>query len=122
MSQAALRPATMADRGGPPRACGGRSIARGRKANGSHECDVDLGAMASAAHMPSEFPLRHTLDDWCRLESFPPTRLSRRGSQLFAADRTARDAKVWVIVEWDRSVTGLTSKYRKASRLACPLL
>lgn len=67
-------------------------------------------AMREARHVPPEFLLRHKHGDWGDL---PPEdvqeneRALRVGSRLFSAYRTRTDAKLWVITEWDRSVTTL---------------
>lgn len=59
---------------------------------------------------PVEFLLRHKNGDWGDL---PPEdiqeneRALRDGSRLFSAYRTRSEEKLWVITEWDRSVTTL---------------
>jgi hypothetical protein len=67
-------------------------------------------AMREAQHVPPEFLLRHLHGDWGDL---PPEDLQENeralqvGSRLFSAYRTRTNEKVWVITEWDRSVTTL---------------
>ena len=67
-------------------------------------------AMAIAGHIPPEFLLRHKHGDWGEV---PPEdveeneRALREGSRLFSSYRTRREDKLWVITEWDRSVTTL---------------
>ena len=63
-----------------------------------------------AQQVPPEFLLRHKHGDWGDL---PPEdiqeneRALRVGSRLFSAYRTRTEEKLWVITEWDRSVTTL---------------
>ena len=67
-------------------------------------------AMATAFHTPIEFLLRHKQGDWGELESEDLQENEdsvRRGSRLFSAYRMRTDTKLWVITEWDRSVTTL---------------
>ena len=67
-------------------------------------------AMRAARQVPPEFLLRHKHGDWGDL---PPEDLQeneralRVGSRLFSAYRTRTEEKLWVITEWDRSVTTL---------------
>jgi len=67
-------------------------------------------AMRAARQVPPEFLLRHKHGDWGDL---PPedleenARALRDGSRLFSAYRTRAEEKLWVITEWDRSVTTL---------------
>jgi hypothetical protein len=67
-------------------------------------------AMREAQHVPPEFLLRHKHGDWGDL---PPEdiqeneRALRLGSRLFSAYRTRTEDRLWVITEWDRSVTTL---------------
>jgi hypothetical protein len=66
--------------------------------------------MREARQVPPEFLLRHHNGDWGDL---PPEDMRENewslehGARLFSAYRTRRDAKLWVITEWDRSVTTL---------------
>jgi hypothetical protein len=67
-------------------------------------------AMRSALQVPPEFLLRHKHGDWGEL---PPEDARENewslehGARLFSAYRTRNDEKLWVITEWDRSVTTL---------------
>ena len=67
-------------------------------------------AIQTAAHHPLEFLLRHKMGDWGEL---PPEDLAENersvqlGARIFSAYRTRRDAKLWVITEWDRLATTL---------------
>lgn len=67
-------------------------------------------AMREAQHVPPEFLLRHKHGDWGAL---PPEdiqeneRALRVGSRPFSTYRTRTEEKLWVITEWDRSVTPL---------------
>lgn len=68
------------------------------------------GAMRTALQAPPEFLLRHKHGDWGEL---PPEDVRENewslehGARLFSAYRTRTDEKLWVITEWDRSVTTL---------------
>jgi len=67
-------------------------------------------AMRTARQVPLEFLLRHKYGDWGEL---PPEDVRenewslQNGARLFSAYRTRTDEKLWVITEWDRSVTTL---------------
>jgi hypothetical protein len=67
-------------------------------------------AMRDARQVPPEFLVRHKNGDWGGL---PPEDIQENewslanGARLFSAYRTRADAKLWVITEWDRSVTTL---------------
>jgi len=66
--------------------------------------------MREAQHVPPEFLLRHKHGDWGELpeedlrENEWPL---QHGARLFSAYKTRTDEKLWVITEWDRSVTTL---------------
>lgn len=64
-----------------------------------------------AAHqVPPEFLLRHKHGDWGELpeEDIQENEWSlENGARLFSAYRTRTEEKLWVITEWDRSVTTL---------------
>ena len=67
-------------------------------------------AMVAAGHIPPEFLLRHKHGDWGELD--PEDRkvneqALRSGQRLLSAYRTRLDERLWVITEWDRSVTTL---------------
>lgn len=67
-------------------------------------------AMRTAGQVPPEFLLRHKHGDWGEL---PPEDIRENewslahGARLFSSYRTRADEKLWVITEWDRSVTTL---------------
>lgn len=67
-------------------------------------------AMRTARQVPPEFLLRHKNGDWgdLPLEDLGENeRALRDGSRLFSAYQTRAEEKLWVITEWDRSVTTL---------------
>jgi len=69
-----------------------------------------LAAMAEAGHIAPEFLLRHKHGDWGELD--PEDRDTneyalRHEQRLLSAYRTRLDEKLWVITDWDRSVTTL---------------
>ena len=67
-------------------------------------------AMREAHQVPLEFLLRHKNLDWGEL---PPQDVRENewslehGARLFSAYRTRADEKLWLVTEWDRSVTTL---------------
>jgi hypothetical protein len=67
-------------------------------------------ALLSAQHVPPEFLLRHKHGDWgelCAEDRRENERALRQGSRLLSSYRTRTDEKLWIITEWDRSVTTL---------------
>ena len=67
-------------------------------------------AMRTAQQVPPEFLLRHKNGDWGELpvEDVRENEWSlENGARLFSAYKTRTDEKLWVITEWDRSVTTL---------------
>lgn len=63
-----------------------------------------------AGHIPPEFLLRHKHGDWGELDDedvIANDRALLHGSRLLSAYRTRLGEKLWVITEWDRSVTTL---------------
>ncbi len=65
-------------------------------------------ALDAAFHSPVEFLLRHKQGDWGELEPedlLENERALVHGSRLVSAYHTRQDDKLWVITEWDRSVT-----------------
>jgi hypothetical protein len=67
-------------------------------------------AMRAAQQVPLEFLLRHKNGDWGELpeEDIRENEWSlENGARLFSAYQTRTDEKLWVITEWDRSVTTL---------------
>jgi hypothetical protein len=69
-----------------------------------------LEALRRAQQIPPEFLLRHKHGDWGELdpEDVQVNEYALRHDQrLLSAYRTRRQEKLWVITEWDRSVTTL---------------
>lgn len=69
-----------------------------------------LTALGEAGHIPPEFLLRHKHGDWGDLppeDAAENERAVQEGARIFSAYRTRLDTKLWVITEWDRSVTTL---------------
>lgn len=69
-----------------------------------------LDAIEEAAQNPSEFLLRHVTGDWGdmpREDVLENERSLAYGSRLMSSYRTRQGVKIWVITEWDRSVTTL---------------
>lgn len=69
-----------------------------------------LSVIEEAGQIPPEFVLRHKHGDWGDLD--PEDRrvneeALRRGQRLLSAYHTRLDEKLWIITEWDRSVTTL---------------
>ena len=69
-----------------------------------------LSAIEEAGQIPPEFVLRHQHGDWGDLDP-EDKRINeealRRGQRLLSAYHTRLGEKLWVITEWDRSVTTL---------------
>ena len=66
--------------------------------------------LIKTGHIPPEFLLRHKHGDWGELGPEDVTeneRALREGTRLFSAYRTRREDTLWVITEWDWSVTTL---------------
>jgi hypothetical protein len=69
-----------------------------------------IRALAEAKQDPAELLTRHVTGDWGDLpdEDKEENELSvRRGLRIFSAYKLDTGTKVWVITEWDRSVTTL---------------
>ena len=69
-----------------------------------------LRALEDAEQMPSEYLARHVTGDWGDLcdEDKAENELSvERSLRVFSSYKLRTDVKVWVITEWDRSVTTL---------------
>jgi hypothetical protein len=69
-----------------------------------------MTAVTEAQHHPAEFLLRHKHGDWGELDPEDVQaneHALRRDQRLLSAYRTRLDEKLWVITEWDRSVTTL---------------
>ena len=67
-------------------------------------------AMRTGQQVPPEFLLRHKHGDWGELpeEDVRENEWSlENGARLFSSYRTRAEEKLWVITEWDRSVTTL---------------
>jgi hypothetical protein len=69
-----------------------------------------LDALETAGQAPFEFLLRHVTGDWGNL---PPEDIEENeralqvGNRLFSAYNLADGTRLWLITEWDRSVTTL---------------
>ena len=66
--------------------------------------------LRAARQVPLEFLLRHKNGNWGELpeEDVRENEWSlENGARLFSAYQTRTDEKLWVITEWDRSVTTL---------------
>ena len=67
-----------------------------------------LQELESAEQSPFEFILRHVTGDWGEMpeEDIRENELSvEKGYRIFSSYKLDTGAKVWVITEWDRSVT-----------------
>ena len=67
-----------------------------------------LAALESAGQAPHEFLARHVTADWGSLPEEDVRENERAlsmGSRLFSAYNLADGTRIWVITEWDRSVT-----------------
>jgi len=69
-----------------------------------------LYALETAGQAPHEFLLRHVTGDWGNL---PPEDIQENerslqvGNRLFSSYKLSDGTKMWIITEWDRSVTTL---------------
>lgn len=69
-----------------------------------------LAALEEAGQTPHEFLARHWVGDWGELppEDVRENEFSlQHGLRLFSAYYTAKNVKLWIITEHDRSVTTL---------------
>ena len=69
-----------------------------------------LDALTEAGQYPAELLVRHVTGDWGDLpeEDVAENELSvERGLRVFSSYRLETGTKIWVITEWDRSVTTL---------------
>lgn len=69
-----------------------------------------LQALEEAGQRPEAFLNRHIVGDWGELDDFDRRQNDRavhQGLRLLSAYRTMRGVRLWVITEWDRSVTTL---------------
>jgi len=67
-----------------------------------------LDALAQAEESPASYLMRHVTGDWGDLpeEDIRENELSlEKGYRLFSAYHLSSGKKIWVITEWDRSVT-----------------
>ena len=67
-----------------------------------------LDALAQAEEAPAAYLMRHVTGDWGDLpeEDIQENELSlQQGNRLFSAYHLNTGKKIWVITEWDRSVT-----------------
>jgi hypothetical protein len=69
-----------------------------------------LQALEDAGQMSFEFIQRHVTGDWSEMveEDQEENRRSvERGNRVFSSYKLSTNQKLWVITEWDRSVTTL---------------
>jgi hypothetical protein len=69
-----------------------------------------IEVLREAGHIPPEFLLRHKHGDWGDLDledKHVNEEALRNGQRLLSAYRTRLSDKLWIITEWDRSVTTL---------------
>jgi hypothetical protein len=69
-----------------------------------------LAALEAAGQAPYEFLVRHVTGDWSGLpeeDIRENERALKHGLRLFSAYNLADGTRIWVITEWDRSVTTL---------------
>ena len=69
-----------------------------------------LLALEAAGQNPAEFLDRHVTGDWGLLDEHDRKENElalRRGLRLLSAYQTREGVRIWVITEWDRSVTTL---------------
>ncbi len=67
-----------------------------------------LAALETAGQAPHEFLVRHVCGEWGDLveeDVRENERALEQGHRLFSAYNTNDGARIWVITEWDRSVT-----------------
>ena len=67
-----------------------------------------LAALETAGQAPYEFLVRHVCGEWGDLveEDIRENELAlQEGHRLFSAYNTKDGTRIWVITEWDRSVT-----------------
>lgn len=67
-----------------------------------------LAALEEAGQEPMEFLRRHITGDWGDLvdeDKEANDRALRDDARIFSAYHTVKNTKIWVITEWDRSVT-----------------
>jgi hypothetical protein len=67
-----------------------------------------LAALTEAGQAPMHFVARHLQGDWgecCEEDRQANEDALRNGERLFSVYRTAKNVKIWVITEADRSAT-----------------
>lgn len=67
-----------------------------------------LAALQKTGQLPFEFLERHITGDWGNLveeDRQENERALKQGSRLFSAYNLSDNTRIWVITEWDRSVT-----------------
>ncbi|MBI3248851.1 MAG: hypothetical protein HYZ50_20300 [Deltaproteobacteria bacterium] len=67
-----------------------------------------LAALQDAQQSPLEFLTRHTRGDWGDLTPFDRQMNEQalvHGERLLSAYHLTTEVKIWIITEWDRSVT-----------------
>ncbi len=69
-----------------------------------------LDALEEASQSPTEFLQRHQTGDWSEMvkeDRKENLKAVKRGLRVFSSYEMASGKKLWVITEWDRSVTTL---------------
>lgn len=67
-----------------------------------------LAAIEDAGQSPAEFLTRHCQGDWgevCKEDKLANDQALREGTRLLSAYRTLKGVRLWIITEWNRSVT-----------------
>ncbi len=67
-----------------------------------------LAALEAAGQPPIQFIRRHAAGDWgevCEEDRAINDEAVEGGDRLLSAYQTAKGERIWVITEWDRSVT-----------------
>jgi hypothetical protein len=67
-----------------------------------------MDAMLDSEQLPGEFLRRHRAGDWGDLDAEDNQANNdavRNGTRILSAYKTRKGVKLWVITEWDRSVT-----------------
>jgi hypothetical protein len=69
-----------------------------------------LKALEEAGQSPNEFLQRHQIGDWSEMvreDQEENQRAIEQGFRVFSSYKLSTGQKLWVITEWDRSVTTL---------------
>ncbi len=69
-----------------------------------------LSVLEKSGQSPLLFLIRHARGDWgevCREDSMANDEGLENGGRLLSAYRTTLGERIWIITEWDRSVTTL---------------